>query len=374
MEWILIICGVIYSCIVFYFLIGLFRLPVVHNDRHYTVSVLVPARNESSNIVNCLESLWQQVYPKHLYEVFIIDDHSTDNTAGVVENFIGGKDNFYLLRHHPDGITPTYKKQALKFGLKKVTGEIIMTIDADTVADPEWIQHMVEQYDEETGLVAGLVTFPAVTEETIFHKLQTLEFAGIVFCGVGSLGNRNPLICNGSNLSYRRRAFDQAGGYDGNLHLPSGDDDLLLQNIHKRTDWKVNYSIRPGTINYTRPVNTIAGFLNQRARWTSKSIHYPKKWIFPLLFSIYMFYALIFVLLPLTLAGLFPVEFYITGILLKVVPELLIVLRGTAILGRRDLLRWFGVAQIFQIPYILYAGFMGFFNKFSWKDKYSDSA
>ncbi len=49
---------------------------------HTQISVLIPARNESSNIASCIESLSYQTYPKHLFEVIVIDDHSTDGTSG----------------------------------------------------------------------------------------------------------------------------------------------------------------------------------------------------------------------------------------------------------------------------------------------------
>jgi cellulose synthase/poly-beta-1,6-N-acetylglucosamine synthase-like glycosyltransferase len=252
-----------------------------------TVTVLVPARNEEKNITHCINSLWNQTYPKEWYKVIIVDDQSTDNTAAVVEMLITDKSNFQLLRHPRHERQPTFKKQALKYVLKNVHSEIVMTIDADTAAQPSWIERMVGQYDPETGLVAGLVTFFPEYEKTIFHKIQTLEFAGIVFCGVGAVGNNNPLICNGSNLSYRLKAFQDTGGYDGNEFLPSGDDDLLLQNIHKRTPWKIKYSLSHDTINYTRSLDTLADFLNQRSRWASKSLHYPQKWLLVIMLLIY---------------------------------------------------------------------------------------
>ena len=332
-----------------------------------TVSILVPARDEQDQIIQCLQSLWEQDYPKELYKVYVIDDHSMDKTAGMVEDFIKDKPNFSLLRHQKDPVRTTFKKQALKFALQKVNSDVVMTIDADSVASTSWIKKMVNQYDNDTGLVAGLVTFQPDQERGLFHKIQTLEFAGIVFCGVGAIGHDNPLICNGSNLSYRLQAFKDAGGYQGNEYLPSGDDDLLLQNFHNKTSWKIKYSLDPDTINYTIPVDSLSEFLNQRARWASKSLHYPKKWLFLVMFAIYVYYVFIIFFIPLVIMGLFPWQVYLIGLLLKMIPEALIISRGLKILGRRQLRRYFLFAQGFQIVYVLIVGFMGFFNRFSWK-------
>ena len=260
MNVLFILLGLLYSLLVIYFFIGIYRVKKNYQKNRFTVTVLVPARNEEKGIIQCLESLLRQSYPRELFKVIVIDDHSTDKTYEVVHQFIEDKSNFLLLKHEKIGTHPTYKKQALKFAMEKVSSEIVMTIDADTIANPKWIESMVNQYEDETGLVAGIVTFSSSFEKSLFYKIQTLEFAGIVFCGVGSLGNNNPLICNGSNLSYRFKTFKDAGGYDGNLFLPSGDDDLLLQNIHKKTNWRVRYSLHPEAINYTHPVSGLKKF------------------------------------------------------------------------------------------------------------------
>jgi len=47
-------------------------------------SIIIPARNESNNIVGCLQSILNNNYPKDLYEIIVIDDHSTDNTSELV--------------------------------------------------------------------------------------------------------------------------------------------------------------------------------------------------------------------------------------------------------------------------------------------------
>lgn len=367
MTLLFLILGSLYFLIIFYFLSGINRIYPEEFSTSLTVSVLVPARNEEDQIIQCLQSLWAQDYPKDLYKVYVVDDHSTDNTGELVEEYIRDKPNFSLLTHQKDPVRATFKKQALKFALEKVNSDIVMTIDADSVALPSWIKKMMSQYDTDTGLVAGLVTFQPGQENSLFHKIQTLEFAGIVFCGVGAMGHNNPLICNGSNLSYRMKAFKDAGGYQGNEYLPSGDDDLLLQNLHNKTSWKIKYSIDPETINYTTPVDTMSGFINQRARWASKSLHYPKKWLFLVMFAIYVYYAFITLLIPLVMMGLFPWQLYLIGLLLKMIPEALIISRGLKILGRRQLRKYFFFAQVFQIVYVLIVGFMGVFKRFNWK-------
>jgi len=372
------------SAIFYFLLIGLFFIGILTskkqkpgaNDWKPIVSVLVPARDEAATISKTMESLRHQSYPHDKLEVFVIDDHSNDNTAEVASTFIGKHhlDNFKLIIHRTDGKMPTYKKAAIAFALQHANGEIIMTTDADCILSPRWVESMVKRYDNETGMVAGLVTFDPESEKiqrglsSIFSKLQTLEFAGIVFAGVGAVGIGKPLICNGSNLSYRRQAFEDVNGFSGHDHLPSGDDDLLMQSIHKKTNWKIKYSLENSSINYSHPLRSVPGFLNQRSRWASKGVHYPGIWISTMLFLIYLFYAGLLLLTPLTIIGLFPASLLVAGFLLKLIPEFLVIVQGLIILDRKDLFPLFFPAEIFQIPYVVIVGFRGFFNLFKWKN------
>lgn len=364
---IFLLTGFVYMGMLLYFLIGIFRITHETNHRLLSVTVLIPARNEEKNISRCIESLWNQTYPRQWFKVIIIDDQSTDRTAEVVEKVIKDKPNFQLLRHPPHNLYPTFKKQALLYALKDVHSQIVMTIDADSIAQPNWIEGMVGQYDDDTGVVAGLVTFHQEYEQSVFYRLQTLEFAGIVFCGVGAVGQNHPLICNGSNLSYRLQTFYDAGGYDGNEFVPSGDDDLFIQNVHKKTTWKIKYSLLPETINYTRPVNTVLEFINQRARWASKSLYYPQRWLFFLMLMIYFYYLLLVVFFPLTLLQVISWKIYLLGLSLKIVPEFFIVQRAMKVLKKQPLMKYFGLAQIFQIVYVIIVGFLGFIHKYTWK-------
>src|SRR6201991_817413 len=63
------------------------------------ISVIIPARNEEQNIVSCLDSLARQTYPRELYEVVVVDDHSADGTANSVRKFSSSDSTGPI--HHP---------------------------------------------------------------------------------------------------------------------------------------------------------------------------------------------------------------------------------------------------------------------------------
>ena len=371
-EALFLVLTVIYFLVLLFFYVGIKKVenqPQTTNNWKPRVSVLIAARDESSTIISTLESISKQTYPNNKLEVIVIDDQSVDNTSEVVEQFINEKklQHFKLLKHSSDGRKPTYKKSAITYALDFAQGEIIMTTDADCKVGPQWIESMVNQYDDQTGMVAGIIVYNYDNEKSLFRNLQALEFSGLVFTGVGCVGMNYPIICNGSNLSYRRKAFDDVGGFKGHSHLPSGDDDLLMQNLHSKTRWKIKYNLNEESINFTRPSESISEFLQQRSRWASKSTHYPGfKTILMLLFF-YIFYIFLFISIPLAILNLFSLKILFLGFLLKVIADYLIVSKALFHIKRKDLISYIWIAEIFQIPYILIAGFRGFFNLFKWK-------
>src|ERR1700712_3812815 len=87
-----ILLTIIYISLLLYYCIAWQQVPAfkpaTHNSQLTTfLSVIIPARNESKNLPALLESLSGQTYPKSLFEVFIVDDHSTDDTAAIVKNY-----------------------------------------------------------------------------------------------------------------------------------------------------------------------------------------------------------------------------------------------------------------------------------------------
>src|ERR1035441_6062701 len=51
------------------------------------ISIIIAARNEEENIGHCIKSIIEQTYPSQMFEVIVVDDHSTDSTAAIVNSF-----------------------------------------------------------------------------------------------------------------------------------------------------------------------------------------------------------------------------------------------------------------------------------------------
>ena len=103
------------------------------------ISIIVPARNEEQNIIACLDSICNQTYPPELYEVIVVDDYSTDDTASIVKNYASKNVKLISLKDFTKGQTlNSYKKKAIEIAVAQSAGELIVTTDADCIATPEW--------------------------------------------------------------------------------------------------------------------------------------------------------------------------------------------------------------------------------------------
>ncbi len=370
---VLILLGLIYTYKIGSYFWGLLKLKPGSSQAKPTFQVLIPARNEEDTIASCLNSVLNQTYSKEHYKIAVIDDHSTDKTAEIVHKFEQKHPDliqlFQYKKNHPH---KAYKKAAIQYGIEHTDSEIIATIDADCVAQSTWLEGIARHYDEDVGMVSGYILIHPAYEKTLFCKIQSLEFLGLVTTGAGAIGSGHPVISNGANLSYRRCVFEEVDGFKDIDNVPSGDDDLLMQKIHHLTSWRIRFAIEKSTHNYTRPVESIKAFLNQRTRWASKSAHYRQKSLIVFLVSVYLFYLLLFLwpvwlILGISWGGL------LLGFLLKWVADYLVTQKGAALTQRKDLLKYFLFAQFFQIPYILWVAVKGLLGNYEWKGRQNSS-
>lgn len=334
---------------------------------HEFVSIIIPFRNESENILANLKSIESQLYPSEKYEVIYVDDFSEDNSAEILRSNIK-KSNVRVISVPEDFSTNAHKKRAIRYGIENARGDIIVTTDADCVYCEEWLKSLLLTFDSLTGFVSGPVEFEE--KSSIFSKFQKLEFAGLVLCGAGLVGSGHPTICNAANIAYRRKVFNEVGGFNDSMNLTSGDDELLMQKISKDTDFNVKFCIDKNAIVKTEVNKNIGDFYQQRKRWASKGLFYSDKLLVLKLLLIYSFYVslLVQIFLGIFYHQIFLLSFLIS-ISLKIILEFRILSKGKRIIFNDLQLRYLFVSEIIQIPYIILAGLVGAFGNYFWKSR-----
>jgi cellulose synthase/poly-beta-1,6-N-acetylglucosamine synthase-like glycosyltransferase len=366
----LFISLLIYYC---FFLISILRGLVKLNPvlkkkpASESISIIIPFRNEEEIILDNLRSIEAQNYPEEKFEVIYVDDSSTDNSFNILASSIHNK-NIKVLSLPENKDETAHKKRAVNLGIENSNGEIIVTTDADCKYTPDWLINLVSSFDQKVGFVSGPVELADC--KNIFSRVQQLEFAGLILTGAGLIGIKQPVICNAANIAYRKEIFKNLHGFEGQLHISSGDDGFLMQKIHRKTNYNVKFCLNRRAVVKTKSLDTIGQFYNQRKRWASKSIYYPDKKLITKLVLIFLFY---FGLIVQFFSGfLFSNKFFIlltASLVLKFLLEFLILKRGKEILFPRLELKYFLFTELFQIPYIIISSISGLFGDFTWKGR-----
>lgn len=228
-----------------------------------SVSVIVAARNEEDNIERCLKSLDALLYPEGMLEIIIVDDNSTDNTRMIVDKFISGKVKFKCIStsHSVDHLKG--KTNALANALEIAAGEVIMTTDADCEVKPEWVRSIASYYEKDVAMVCGFTT---QTAESQFTGMQMLDFMYLLTVAAGSMNLNFPLSCIGNNMSYRKSAYKETGGYEA-LPFSVTEDFNLLKALFRLGKYKIIYPLETGALVESKPCSDFKSLFWQKKRW-----------------------------------------------------------------------------------------------------------
>jgi len=334
-------------------------------DKEFTtrISVIIPARNEEENIKGLLLSVQEQSYPANLFEVIVVDDHSTDKTAEIVNRFSFVK----LISLEFDNIN-SYKKKAIETGIAAATGDLIVTTDADCLVPENWLK-TIAACKEKTDAV--FIAAPVVINEkgSVLSLFQCLDFMTLQGITAASVQKKIHPMCNGANLAYDKIVFNEVGGFSGIDQIASGDDMLLMQKISSRYPNNIFYLLAKEAMVTTAAVQSWKEFFNQRIRWASKTTHYNDIKIFMALFLVYFFNVC---LVALLVVGFFSPVLWIAFfsiLLIKTIVELIFLYPVAEFYNKQKLLLWFPFLQPLHILYTVVAGWLGLLGRYQWKGR-----
>jgi cellulose synthase/poly-beta-1,6-N-acetylglucosamine synthase-like glycosyltransferase len=366
---------VVYAVLIAYYHRAWNRLPeFVSPEKQASVfiSVIIAARNEEKNIQHLLQSLHDQQYPKELYEVIIIDDHSTDGTWALLQElrFEQLQLKPLQLKEYVDNTSSiaSYKKKAIETGINAAAGKLIVTTDADCRFTPLWLQTIATFYEaNEAKFIAAPVTY--YNQSSLLSVFQTLDFLTLQGITAASVYKRFHSMCNGANLAYERSAFYEVDGFNNIDAIASGDDMLLMHKIFKLYPDKVFYLKNRWAIVTTEPAASWKQFFHQRIRWASKADRYDDKRIFWVLLLVYL-------LNVCFLAGAVASFWHNTWLMLvlllllaKVLIEFPFVNSVAIFFGQQRLMKYFPFLQPLHIGYTIVAGWLGKFGHYEWKGR-----
>ena len=355
-----------------------FSLPTSEFKPSTKITVIIPARNEEENIASCLDSICNQSYPSNLFEVLVVDDHSTDNTAAIVKSYERKNVKLISLKDFVQDALNSYKKKAIEIAIAQSTGELIVCTDADCIAGPNWLQTIAAFYEQyQPQFIAAPVSINC--DNRFIEIFQALDFMTLQGITGASVHKKIHSMCNGANLAYTKKAFEAVGGFTGIDTIASGDDMLLMHKIYKQWPDKVMFLKSKDVIVQTAPVNSLKEFFNQRIRWASKADKYDDKRIFSVLLMVYLVNVLMLLLpfaglvhpqkLSITYYPLSIATLWLLLLMLKTTTELIFLYPVAKFFGKQKLLWLFPLMQPFHILYTVIAGWLGKFGSYKWKDR-----
>jgi cellulose synthase/poly-beta-1,6-N-acetylglucosamine synthase-like glycosyltransferase/spore germination protein YaaH/peptidoglycan/xylan/chitin deacetylase (PgdA/CDA1 family) len=233
--------------------------PGDHPEFQPTVSVLIPAYNEEAVIVATVRSALASDYPK--LEILVMDDGSTDRTNERVSTEFGGDPRVRLITQPNRG-----KPAALNHGLSIATGEIMVTIDADTCVNPEAVRKLVRNFaDPRVAAVAGNVK--VMNRNRWLTRWQALEYITSQNLEKRAFDLLNCIpVVPGAVGAWRVDVVRSCGGFSRDT--VAEDTDLTL--TIRRQGWKILYD--EDAIGYTEAPETLGALIRQRFRWTFGTI------------------------------------------------------------------------------------------------------
>ncbi|MFM2314522.1 MAG: hypothetical protein RLZZ04_3798 [Cyanobacteriota bacterium] len=223
------------------------------------ISLLVAAKNEEVVISNLVAMLCNLDYPADKYEIWAIDDHSTDNTPAILDRLATEYSQLKVV-HRPANAVGG-KSGALNQVIPQTFGDIIGVFDADAKVSPDLLRRVVPLFENTKMGAVQVRKAIANPEENFWTKGQAAEMALDSYVqqqriAVGGIGE---LRGNGQFVS--RKALHSCGGWNEETIT----DDLDLSVRLHLDNWKIGFLLTPPVLE--EGVTKASSLWHQRNRW-----------------------------------------------------------------------------------------------------------
>lgn len=238
----------------------------------YPVSVIICAKNEAENLSENIPLILAQEYPD--FELILINDASSDNTLEIMEQFAQNDARIKLVKVKNNEAFWGNKKYALTLGIKKALNKRMLFTDADCKpASTQWLREISAPLDINTQIVLGYGAYQKqkgllnylIRFETLVTATQYFAYAkaGMPYMGVGR------------NLAYTSKLYYDNNGFMSHIQLPSGDDDLFINETATAQNTAICYSVESFTI--SKPKTSFKNWVIQKRRHiTTAKLYKPE--------------------------------------------------------------------------------------------------
>lgn len=266
----LIIAIQIFYYLFFFRRLAIYTKPKKETSQEYAVSIVVCARDEANQLSNNLPGILVQNY-KTTHEVVVVNDNSVDDTKYLLDEFKKSFKNINQILLSQEAKLISGKKFPLSMGIKSAKYEVLLLTDADCVPSSEnWISAMQNGYTDDIEIVLGYGAYKKkkgilnklIRFDTFHTALQYLSYAlaGLPYMGVGR------------NLSYKKEVFIRNKGFSSINMIPSGDDDLFINQVANKKNIAIVIDASAHTI--SNPKSTWTEWMKQKYRHYTTAKYY----------------------------------------------------------------------------------------------------
>ncbi|MBC7498515.1 glycosyltransferase [Candidatus Gracilibacteria bacterium] len=223
-------------------------------SKNISVSVIVPAYNEAKVIEKTIDSLLLSTYP--YFDIIVVDDGSTDNTSGIVQDKYGNNPKIRLLTKGNTG-----KGNSMNYAIEHTIADIVIVIDSDTIFATDTIGMLTRHFfDPSVGAVSGNVVVG--NRENLLTYLQALEYNTSQNLDRRAYDAMNIItVVPGAVGAWRRETVIELGGFSHDTLAE--DSDMTISIL--RAGYRIHHE--EYAYAYTEVPTTWRVFAKQRFRW-----------------------------------------------------------------------------------------------------------
>ena len=239
------------------------KYPLVINENYKPfVSIMIPAHNEEGVIANTVENILAIDYPS--FEVIIIDDRSTDNTASVIYDLSQKYEKVIAMVREKDAFPG--KSAVLNDGFKVAKGEAILVFDADATVEPDFLKKLIPHL--EPADVGAVQARKVIRNKDVnfLTRCQNNEYTMDAQLQVGRDAIKGAVELRGNGELIKRKALEDIGGWN-NYTIT---DDLDMSTRLHIKGWDVRFCIDACV--YEEGIVYLFPLFRQRRRWLEGTI------------------------------------------------------------------------------------------------------
>jgi len=237
--------------------------PQVINENYKPfVTIMIPAHNEEAVIANTVENIRNIDYPN--FEIIVIDDRSTDNTANVINDLANKYEDVVAFIRDKDAFPG--KSAVLNDAFKIAKGDAVLVFDADATVEPDFLNKLIPNLEPSD---VGAVQARKIIRNKDYNFLtrcQNNEYTMDTHLQVGRDAVKGAVELRGNGELIKREALEDIGGWN-NYTIT---DDLDMSTRLHIKGWDIRFC--PEACVYEEGIIFVMPLFRQRRRWLEGTI------------------------------------------------------------------------------------------------------